>query len=321
MKAKQWLGLVAAALALLPAAAQEFPSRTVRLIQPFPAGNVNDSVVRLIGDRFREATGQALISEYRPGAGGIIAAQTLLAAPADGYTMLLATSGMMSINPHTYSKLPYDPLRDFATVSLAIRSQMIFAGSASLPAATLGDFIAYARANPGKTSFASFTAGNPSHFAGVMLNQLAGIDMLHVAYKGTPPAVQDLLGGQVMSAFLPLISVKAHVEAGKLKAFAITGGERSPLMPAAPTFRELGYPQLEVYIWSGFVAPAATPSAVVQRLNREITAALRSPAAQQKLRAIDLEPAPNTPEAFARMIRADIERWESAIKASGFRAD
>lgn len=310
-----------AACAALSAAAQEFPQRPVKLISPFPAGNVNDVVVRMIGDRFKETTGQPFVFEYRPGASGNIAAQALLASPADGYTILLATSGLMSINPHTHAKLPYDPFKDFAPITQAVGSQMVFAANGSLAASNLAEFIAHARSNPGKTTFASFTAGNPSHFAGVILNQLAGMDMLHVAYKGSPPAVQDLLGGQVMTAFLPLVSVKAHVEAGKLKAFATTGAQRSPLMPNLPTFKELGYPKMEIYIWSGFVAPAATPAAAVQRLNQEITAALRAPEVQQKLRAIDLVPFPDTPDAFARMIRADHERWEGAVKASGFRAD
>jgi tripartite-type tricarboxylate transporter receptor subunit TctC len=313
--------LSALLLAAAHATAQEFPNRPVRLISPFPAGNVNDTVVRLVGDRFREATGQPFVYDYRPGGGGLIAAQAVLAAPADGYTLLLATSGLMSINPHTYAKLPYDAFRDFAPITQAIGSQMAFAAAGGVPASTLGEFLAYAKANPGRTNFASFTAGNPSHFAGVILKSLAGIDMLHVAYKGTPPAVQDLLAGQVMTAFLPLVSVKPHVESGRLKAYAITGAQRSPLMPTLPTFAELGFPAMEIYIWSGYVAPAGTPATAIQRLNREITAALRAPEVQQKLRAIDLEPFPGTPEEFARMMRADHDRWEGAVKASGFRAD
>ena len=318
---KAWMLGMLGALAVAAAQAQEFPAKPVKLISPFPAGNVNDVVVRMIGDRFKESTGQSWVFEYRPGGAGVIAAQALMASAADGYTILLATSGLMSINPHTFSNLPYDPFKDFAPISQAVGSQMVFAGAGDVPAASLADFIGYAKANPGKTTFASFTAGNPSHFAGVILNQLAGIDMTHLPYKGSPFAIQELLGGQVRSAFLPLISVKPHVEAGKLKAFAITGAQRSPLMPNVPTFKELGYPQMEIYIWSGFVAPAGTPPAVVQKLNREIAAALRAPETQQKLRAIDLEPFPTAPEEFGRMIRADHDRWKGAVKASGFRAD
>lgn len=311
---------VAAFLAASLAGAQEFPARPIKLISPFPAGNVNEIVVRSVGDRFKEVTGQPFVYEYKPGGAGVIAVQALTSAPADGYTVLLNTSGMTSINPHAFAKLPYDPARDFAPITAAIRTQLVFAANPSTPGNNLADFIAYAKANPGKTNFASFTAGNPSHFAGVILNQLAGIDMLHVAYKGTPPAVQDLLGGQVMTAFVPIISAKPHVEAGKMKAYALTGS-RSPLLPNTPTFKELGYPQMEIYAWTGFLAPAGTPAAVVQKLNREFTAALKLPDVQAKLRAIDLEPIPNSPEEFAAMMKADTERWRDVVKASGFKAE
>jgi tripartite-type tricarboxylate transporter receptor subunit TctC len=314
------ISLLALAAAGAPLFAQDFPAKPIRMISPFPAGNVNEIVMRIVGDRFKEVTGQPFVYEYKAGGAGVISAQTLIQSPPDGYTILLCTSGMTSINPHAFAKLPYDPVRDFTPITAAIRTQLVFAAHTSVPANTLAEFITFAKANPGRTSFASFTAGNPSHFAGVILNQLAGIDMLHVAYKGTPPAVQDLLGGQVMTAFVPITSVKPHVEAGKLKAYALTG-ERSPLMPGVPTFKELGYPKMEIYAWTGFMAPAGTPPAIVQRLNREFTAALRMPDAQAKMRAIDLEPIPNSPEEFAAMMKADTERWRDAVKASGFRAD
>ena len=309
-----------AALAYSSPSAQDFPNKPIRMISPFPAGSVNEIVVRTVGDRFKEITGQPFVYEYKPGGAGVIAAQTLMAAPPDGYTVLLSTSGMTSINPHAFAKLPYDPAKDFTPITAAIRTQLVFVAHPATPGNTLAEFIAYARANPGKTNFASFTAGNPSHFAGVILNQLAGIDMLHVAYKGTPPAVQDLLGGQVMTAFVPIISAKPHVEAGKMKAYALTGA-RSPLMPNLATFKELGYPQMEIYAWTGFLAPAGTPPAIVQRLNREFTAALKLPEAQAKLRAIDLEPIPGSPEEFAAMMKADTERWRETVKASGFKSD
>ena len=311
---------IGASVIFAPLAAQEFPARPIRMISPFPAGNVNEIVVRTVGDRLKETTGQPFVYEYKPGGAGVIAAQALMASPPDGYTVMLSTSGMTSINPHAFAKLPYDPAKDFTPITAAIRTQMVFAAHPSTPGNTLAEFIAYAKANKGKTNFASFTAGNPSHFAGVILNQLAGIDMLHVAYKGTPPAVQDLLGGQVMTAFVPIISAKPHIEAGKMKAYALTGA-RSPLLPTLATFRELGYPQMEIYAWTGFLAPAGTPPAIVQKLNREFTAALRLPDAQAKLRAIDLEPIPNSPEEFAAMMKADTERWRDTVKASGFKAD
>ncbi len=176
------IAAVAAILASATVGAQEFPVKPIRMISPFPAGNVNEIVVRTVGDRFKETTGQPFVYEYKPGGAGVIAAQTLMAAPPDGYTILLSTSGMTSINPHAFAKLPYDPPKDFAPITAAIRTQLVFVAHPTTPGNSLAEFIAYAKANPGKTNFASFTAGNPSHFAGVILNQLAGIDMLHVAY-------------------------------------------------------------------------------------------------------------------------------------------
>jgi tripartite-type tricarboxylate transporter receptor subunit TctC len=301
--------------------AQSFPEKPVRVVMPFPAGSTLDTVARLVGEKLKDATGQSFILDHKPGAGGIIAAQALMQSTPDGYTLLFASSGMLSINPHTYQSLPYDPFKDFAPVTMGVASQMVFAANGSVPAGTLSEFLAYAKGNPGKVAFASFTAGNPSHFAGIMLNQLAGIDMLHVPYKGSPPAVQDLLGGQVQSAFLPLIAVKPHFEQGKLKILAATGRERSPLMASVPTFVELGFPKLEVYIWAGFVAPVKTPAAIIQKLNADLVRALSNSEVRAKLQAIDLPPVPGTPEDFTRWLRGDFERWESAVKASGFKAD
>jgi tripartite-type tricarboxylate transporter receptor subunit TctC len=305
----------------LPAlAADEFPNRPIRLVYPFPAGNVLDTMGRLVGDRFQAATGQPFVYDYKSGGAGVIAAQTVQTAKPDGYTLLMATSGMMTINPHTYANLPYDPFNDFAPVIMGIGTQMLFAGRTGMPA-NFPDFLAYTKANPGKVSFASFTPGNPSHFAGVILNQLAGIDMLHVGYRGTPPATTDLVGGQVDTAFLPITALKQHVEAGTLKAYAITGGEPSPLLPGVPTFKQLGYPKMEIYIWAGFMVPAGTPEPVIQKLNQEIAKAFAVPEVQARLRDVDLTPLPGTPADFTRFMRADSERWAEAVKISGFKAE
>jgi len=314
-------GVALAAALAAPALAQDYPNRPVRMLSPFPAGNVNDGMVRMVGDRFQKETGQPFVYDYRPGGAGVIAAQALTAAPADGYTLLMGTSGMLAINPHTYTKLPYDPFRDFAPITLAIGTQMIFAAHGTLAPGSLAEFVAHAKSLPGKLAFASFTAGNPSHFAGVILNQAAGLDLTHIPYKGSPPATQDLLAGQVATAFLPVISVKQHVESGRLKAYAVTGRTRSALMPGVPTFREQGFPQMEIYIWTCFVAPAGTPAAVIERLNRIFVAALGDADVQAKLRTIDLESMAGTPAEMTRYLRADYDRWAGAVKASGFRAD
>jgi tripartite-type tricarboxylate transporter receptor subunit TctC len=311
----------AATLIAAPAWSQDYPNRPVRLVYPFPAGNVLDVAGRLIGDKFQQATGQPFVYDYKPGASGIIAAEAVKTARPDGYTVLFATSGMMTINPHTFAKLSYDPFKDFDPVVMGMGSQMVFAGKESMPAG-FAAFLAHAKANPGgKVSFASFTPGNPSHFAGIILNGLAGIDMNHVGYRGTPPAATDLVGGHVDTAFLPIQSLRQYILDGKLKAYAITGGERSPLLPGVPTFKELGYPKMEIYIWAAFLAPAGTPRPIVDRLNREITAAMRAPEVLARLREVDLPPLPGTPEDLTRFMRADSEKWAEAVKISGFKAE
>jgi tripartite-type tricarboxylate transporter receptor subunit TctC len=199
-------------------------------------------------------------------------------------------------------------------------SAMVMAVNASVPANDVKEFVAWAKANPGKVSFASFTAGNSSHFAGVILNQRAGLDMTHVPFNGTPPAVQNLVGGQVHAAFLPLLAVKPHVETGKVKVLAVTSPQRSPLMPNVPTFREQGYPEMDIYIWAAIGAPAGTPDPVIARLNTEFVKILKSQEIRDKWRTMDFEPLPSTPEEFARYAQADSKRWAEAVKISGFKA-
>ena len=197
---------------------------------------------------------------------------------------------------------------------------MVMAVNASVPANNVKEFVAYAKANPGKVSFASFTAGNSSHFAGVILNQRTGMEMIHVPFNGTPPAVQNLVGGQVTAAFLPLLAVKPHMDSGKVKVLAVTSPQRSLLMPNVATFREQGFPDLDIYIWAAIVAPAGTPDAVVSRLNAEFIKVLRSSEIKEKWRVADFETLPSTPEEFSKFAQADSKRWAEAVKISGFKA-
>jgi tripartite-type tricarboxylate transporter receptor subunit TctC len=313
----------AGALALLAAAAafaQDFPNRPVRVITPFAAGNTLDTALRIVGEKWKETSGQTLIIENKPGGAGFIAAQAAAAAAPDGYTMLLGGSGMMTINPHTFARLPYDPEKSFRPVTNFLGSALVFAAHPSVPANTLPEFIAWAKANPGKVSFASFTAGNSSHFAGILLNKRAGIEMLHVPFNGTPPAVQNLIGGHVQVAFLPLLAVKPHLDAGKVKVFAVTSEKRSPLLPNVPTFSEEGYPDLDIYIWAALLVPAATPDALVSRLNADLTKALRSPEVIEKFRVMDFTPLPSTPDEFSVFMKKDSARWQEAVRLSGFKA-
>jgi len=297
-----------------------FPDKPVRIVVPFAAGNTLDTALRQVAEVFSRSTGQQLLVDNKPGGSGIIAAQIVMQAPPDGYTLLLTNTSMLTINPHTFSKLPYDAEKSFKPVTNFLGSAMVMAVNASVPANDVKEFVAWAKANPGKVSFASFTAGNSSHFAGVILNQRAGLDMTHVPFNGTPPAVQNLVGGQVHAAFLPLLAVKPHVETGKVKVLAVTSPQRSPLMPNVPTFREQGYPEMDIYIWAAIGAPAGTPDPVIARLNTEFVKILKSQEIRDKWRTMDFEPLPSTPEEFARYAQADSKRWAEAVKISGFKA-
>ena len=303
-----------------PVAAQDFPNKPVRVFTPFAPGNTLDTALRIVSEKFKETTGQPLIIENKPGGAGFIAAQAGAQAPPDGYNLLLAGAGMMVINPHTFSKLPYDPEKSYKPVTNFLGTALVLAAHPSLPANTLAELVAHVRANPGKVSFASFTAGNSSHFAGVLFNQRAGIDMLHVPFNGTPPAVQNLVGGQVNTAFLPLLAVKPHVDAGRVKVLAVTSDKRSPLLPNVPTFEESGYPDLSIYTWAALLAPAGTPDALVQKLNAELTRALRTDEVRDKFRAMDFVPLPSTPDEFTAYMRRDSKRWLEAVRLSGFKS-
>jgi len=323
-KSTQRHALVAAALLCLtagsPVSAQEFPAKPIRVITPFAPGNTLDQALRIVSERIKESGGQPLVIDNKPGGAGLIAAQAGAQATPDGYTLLLAGSGMMVINPHTFAKLPYDPEKSYKPVTNFLGTALVLAAHPSLPANNLAELIAHARANPGRVSFASFTAGNSSHFAGVLFNRRAGIDMLHVPFNGTPPAVQNLVGGQVNTAYLPLLAVKPHVEAGRVKLLAITSDKRSPLMPNVPTFEESGFADMTIYTWAALLAPATTPDALVHKLNAELTRALKSDEVREKFRAMDFVPMPTSPEEFTEYMRRDSKRWQEAVRLSGFKA-
>ena len=311
---------MALALPIARAQAPAFPEKPVRIVVPFAPGNTLDAALRQVAEVFKVNTGQPLLVDNKPGGSGIIAAQNVMAAAPDGYTLLLTNTSMLTINPHTFSKLPYDPEKSFKPVTNFLGSAMVMAVNANVPANNVKEFVAWAKANPTKVSYASFTAGNSSHFAGVILNQRAGINMIHVPFNGTPPAVQNLVGGQVDAAFLPLLAVKPHLDSGKVKVLAVTSPQRSALMPNVATFREQGYPDLDIYIWAAIAAPAGTPDAVIARLNTEFVKALKSQEIKDKWKVMDFEPLPSTPEEFSKFAAADSKRWAEAVKISGFKA-
>jgi len=252
MKKRNFLSLAATALLLTAghnarAQTQAYPDRPVRVVVPFAPGNTLDNALRQVAEEFKKNTGQSIVVDNKPGGSGIIAAQMVMQAPPDGYTLLLSNTSMLTINPHTFAKLPYDPEKSFKHVTGFLGASMVLAvNAANVPANNLKEFITWAKAQPGGVSYASFTAGNSSHFAGVILNQRAGLNLLHVPFNGTPPAVQNLVGGQVHAAFLPMLAVKPHMESGKVKVLAITTPKRSALLPNVPTFTEEGFPDMGI---------------------------------------------------------------------------
>jgi len=303
------------------AQAPSFPERPIRVVVPFAPGNTLDNALRQVAEEFKKNTGQPIVVDNKPGGSGIIAAQNVMQAAPDGYTLLLSNTSMMTINPYTFAKLPYDPEKSYKPVTGFLGASLVLAvNAANVPANNVKEFVAWAKTQSGGVSYASFTAGNSSHFAGVIMNQRTGMNMVHVPFNGTPPAVQNLLGGQVQAAFLPLMAVKSHVESGKIKVLALTSPQRSPLLPNVATFTEQGLPDLEIYIWSGLSAPAGTPDAIINKLQTEFSKVLKSQTIIEKWRAIDFEPLPFTSAEFQTFTRNDAKRWQEAVKISGFKA-
>lgn len=309
------------ALAAGPLLAQgNWPEKPIRVIVPFAAGNVLDAALRQVSEEIKKDTGQPILIDNKPGGSGIIAVQTLLQAPPDGHTLLLSNTSMLTINPFTFSKLPYDTEKSFKHVTGFLGASLVLAVNTSLvPSTNLKDFIAWAKTQ-NQVSYASFTAGNSSHFAGVIMNQRTGLNMIHVPFNGTPPAVTNLVGGQVHAGFLPLQAVKPHVDSGKLRILAITTPKRSPLVPQVPTFAESGLPDMSIYIWSGLSAPAGTPDALVQRIQQVFAKALKSQTIIDAWMVTASEPLPFSVSEFNDFIRADAKRWSEAVRISGFKA-
>ncbi|WP_108371347.1 tripartite tricarboxylate transporter substrate binding protein [Limnohabitans sp. T6-5] len=313
--------LAALLLGMATAQAQNFPDRPVRVVVPFAPGNTLDNALRQVAEEFKKNTGQPIVVDNKPGGSGIIAAQSVMQAAPDGYTLLLSNTSMMTINPYTFAKLPYDPEKSYKPITGFLGASLVLAvNAANVPANNVKEFVAWAKSQSGSVSYASFTAGNSSHFAGVIMNQRSGLNMVHVPFNGTPPAVQNLVGGQVHAAFLPLMAVKSHVESGKIKVLAVSSPQRSPLLPQVATFTEQGFPDLEIYIWSGLSAPAGTPDAVISKLQAEFSKILKSQSIIDKWRAIDFEPLSFSSAEFQAFTRNDAKRWQEAVKISGFKA-
>ena len=315
--------LCAAALCLLPVAAtaQPYPAKSIRMIVPFPAGGGVDFMARIIGQKLAERIGQQVIIDNRSGSNGIIGLQALMAAPADGYTIASASAGPLAVNPHVYSKLPYDTLRDFTIIARGVDFPLLLLTHPSLPVKNVKELIALAKARPGELTCASSGAGNADHLASELFKSIAKISMIHVPYKGSGPSAIALLSGEVQLMFSSIPPTLAHIRAGKMRALGVGNLTRVASQPDFPTIAESGLPGFEAYSWGGVIGPAKLPADVVQRLNREINESLRSKDVADRLLAGGTVPMPATPEEFTNLIRAELKKWGDVARAANIRAD
>jgi tripartite-type tricarboxylate transporter receptor subunit TctC len=315
-------GVVAASVAprALAQATPDYPARPVRIVVPFAPGGATDVLARMIGGKLTEAWGQQVVVENKPGAGGNIGAEAGARAAADGYTLTLCAAGFMAVNPSLYAKLPYDPVRDFAPIALVATAPFVLAVHPSLPVTSVKEFIAYAKARPGKLNYGA-VPGAAAHLASEMFRMASGIDAVHVPYKGAGPATTDVIAGQIQFTFASTPGAIPHVKAGKLRALAVTSPKRVSGAPDLPTVAEGGGPAMSAQVWYGVVAPARTPREIVQRLYAEIDQIVKQPAMRERMQQNDFEPALMDPAAFGAFIRSEIATWAKVVKAAGIKAD
>ena len=301
--------------------ASDYPSRPIRLIVPLSPGGLVDTFARSVAQHFSERLGQPVVVENRPGASQAIAAEALARSEPDGYTLLLGTQSGIISTTVLRKNLPYDPLRDFATISLLFESPLYLVVHPSVPARSVAELINLARAQPGKISFASIGVGTAPHIGGALFMKMTGINLLHVPYKGSSQAMADLLSGQVQLMFEGGVSSLPHARTGKLRALATTAARRTEAMPALPTVAEAGVPGYEVVVLYGFLAPGRTPRPIIDKLHAEVVKALQLPDVRQSLFNLGLDPVGSTPEQYAATIRREIEKWAQVIKRAGIRAN
>jgi tripartite-type tricarboxylate transporter receptor subunit TctC len=318
----------AVALVMLAAAAPlgnaqaPYPSKPIRIVVPFPAGGTTDILARAVAAKLTETTGQPAVVDNRPGAGGNIGAELVAKSAPDGYTFLMGTVGTHAINPSLYAKMPYDHVKDFAPVILVAGVPNVLVVNPALPVNSVQELIAYIRANPGKVNFASSGSGTSIHLSGELFKTMTGTQITHVPYKGSAPALQDLVGGQVQIMFDNLPSSLALIKAGKLKALAVTSAERSSALPDVPTVAEAGLPGFEASSWFGLLAPAGTPKEAIAKINGEVAKWLATPEAKEKLASQGaIAAAGLTPDDFAKHIAAETTKWNKVVKESGAKVD
>ena len=319
-----FVGCLAAGFAssLAPVAqAQIYPDRPIRLIAPFPAGGLADVLARAVGDQMTKSLGQPVVVENRAGAGGNTGALAVATSAPDGYTLLMSSAGILTANPFLYSKMPFDVETAFIPISNVAEMSMILVVNPKVEAKTLKDFVALAKARPGKLNFGSPGIGTTGHLGLAMFMHAAGVQITHVPYRGAAPAVQDLIAGQIDGVVDNPPTVIAHIESGKLRPLAVAAKSRMKLLPDVPTAAEGGVANYEASSWFGIAAPAGTPAPIVARLHQEIVAALRDPAMQERFAKSGARLVGNTPQAFAAQIRAERAQWGEIIKAAGIKAE
>jgi tripartite-type tricarboxylate transporter receptor subunit TctC len=304
------------------AAAQSWPAKPVHIVVAYPPGGGIDIMARQLADKLSAVWGQPVVVENKPGANTILAADTVAKSAPDGSTVLMTSDATFSINPHLYAKLPYDAQKSFVPVTMLVLLQQLLVANPSLPANTLAELIDYAKKNPGKVNYASYGSGSQPHLSGEMLKYKAGIDLVHVPYKGISLAVPAVIAGEVQLTFAGIASSMGPLKAGRIKALAIGGAKRSPLLPEVPTFAELGFPEVETHAWFGFFLPAGSPNAAVEQLYQRTKAILEEPEFRQK-QLVDkgYEVVGSSPQEFAAYMKKDFESRGRAVKISGARAE
>ncbi|MCC6533017.1 MAG: tripartite tricarboxylate transporter substrate binding protein [Burkholderiales bacterium] len=303
-----------------PTGAQTYPSKPIRYVVPFAPGGGVDTVARVTGARLNAAWGQPVVVENRAGANGILGAELVARSPADGHTLLIS-SNSQTYNASLYSKLPYDPFKDFAAVSYLATATNLLIVHPSLPVRSVKQLIALARAKPNELTYSSGGVGGGSHLAGELLKSMAKVDILHVPYKGIAPAVSELVGGHVTFSFAVVPASLPHVQAGRLRAIAVSSAARSSLVPELPTVAEAGLPGFDVFSWYGTFVPSGTPRGIVEKLNGEFTKMVQVPEVKSKLAGLGLEVKSGSPEEFARFLKADFDTWDKIIRGIGIRVE
>ena len=314
--------LIAASLAIaLPAQADTWPSKPIKLIVPYAPGGTTDVVARMVAEYLGKRLGQNIIVDNRPGKGAMIGTAMVAKAPPDGYTLLMSVISGLSISPQMYGTSDFDPMADFIHVSIASRNPSVLVVNPNFKAKTFKEYIDIAKAEPGKIAFATSGAGSSNHLLGVQLQQVAGIELVHVPYRGAGPAMVDTIAGTVPSMFDSLPSAAPHIQAGKVRALAVSSEERSPAFPDVPTMKELGYPDVISYSWFGISVPAKTPQPIVDRLATEMQAVLKEPAVVKRWEEIGAEASTMTPAEVTRFIQSEIDKWTPLVKSTGAKPD